>query len=90
MKNQYFECKDCAQCRYDEEEKVYFCRRSYTEVDPEQSSCDDFEIEEPPIYKEVKFYIDDNEIIEIRPTKDNKTIEITTNKKSNYMSIKIF
>ena len=46
MENEYFECKDCTQCRYDEEEKVYFCRRSYTEVDPEQSSCDDFEIEE--------------------------------------------
>ena len=90
MENEYFECKDCTQCRYDEEEKVYFCRRSYTEVDPEQSSCDDFEIEELPIYKEVKFYIDDNAIVEIRPTKGNKTIEITTNKKSNYMSIKIF
>ena len=82
MKAKYFECKDCTQCRYDEEEKIYFCRRSYTEVDPEQSSCDDFEIEELPLYKEVKFFCDDgNTIVEIRPTKDNEIIEITTSKK---------
>lgn len=81
MTTEYFECKNCTQCRYDEDEKVYFCRRSYTEVDPEQSSCDDFEEEELPLYKEVKFFCDDNTIVGIRPTNDNKTIEITTTKK---------
>lgn len=81
MTTEYFECKNCTQCRYDEEEKVYFCRRSYTEVDPEQSSCDDFEIEELPLYKEVKFFCDDNTIVEIRPTNDNEIIEITQVKK---------
>ena len=81
MRIRYFKCKDCTQCRYDEGENVYFCRRSYTEVDPEQSSCDDFEIEELPLYKEVKFYCDDNTIVEIRPNGDNEIIEITTNKK---------
>lgn len=37
------ECKDCRHCRFDAEENVYFCRRSYTTIDPEQSACDDFE-----------------------------------------------
>ena len=43
---EYFECKDCIHCRYAEDENVYFCRRSYTVVDPEQYACDDFELDD--------------------------------------------
>lgn len=42
----YHYCEDCSQCRYDEDENAWFCRRSYTYVDPEQSACDDFELDD--------------------------------------------
>lgn len=42
----YYTCADCTQCRYDEESGTYFCRRSCTSIDPEQSSCDDFELDD--------------------------------------------
>lgn len=42
----YPTCGDCTQCRYDETEDKYFCRRSYTSVSSESSACDDFELDD--------------------------------------------
>lgn len=36
-------CEDCMHCRYDDFLQENFCHRSYTEVDPEDFACDDFE-----------------------------------------------
>ena len=36
-------CEDCSQCRYDSDANTYYCRRSYTDIDPEDFACDDFE-----------------------------------------------
>ena len=43
--NPNYTCSDCSQCRYDEGNGIYYCRRSYTMMDkPElRSACDDFE-----------------------------------------------
>lgn len=44
---EYPTCGDCTQCRYDETEDKYFCRRSYTDVNPEDSACHgDFELDD--------------------------------------------
>lgn len=51
MENDYIEsdiqytCSECSQCRYDNEEKCYFCRRSGTKIYDifDSSACDDFE-----------------------------------------------
>ena len=38
-------CSDCSQCRYDDANGTYYCRRSFTTIDrpEEMSTCDDFE-----------------------------------------------
>lgn len=43
--NPNYTCSDCSQCRYDEGNGVYYCRRSYTTMDKPDliSACDDFE-----------------------------------------------
>lgn len=39
----YYECSDCNHLRFDDDEKKYFCRRTYIEAYPESSACDKFE-----------------------------------------------
>lgn len=39
-------CGDWNQCRYDFDSDKYYCRRSYTDIDPEDFACDDFEEDE--------------------------------------------
>lgn len=41
----YYECKNCTQCRYDNCTGKYYCRRSYSDISPEQWACDDFELD---------------------------------------------
>ena len=40
-----YECQNCTQCKFDDDVKTYFCRRSYTVISPDQSACDDFELD---------------------------------------------
>ena len=44
MDNRIYCCEDCMQCRYDYASNIYYCRRSYTDIDPEDFACDDFEL----------------------------------------------
>ena len=39
---EYKTCNDCSQCRRDKEDGWY-CRRTYTAINPEDFACDDFE-----------------------------------------------
>lgn len=41
-----YKCKDCTQCRYDNYTGKYYCRRSYSDISPEQGVCDDFELDD--------------------------------------------
>lgn len=43
MDDRIYCCEDCMHCRYDSDSNKYYCRRSYTDVDPEDFVCDDFE-----------------------------------------------
>ena len=45
-KIKYYECKNCTQCRYDNCTGKYYCRRSYSDISPEQGACDDFELDD--------------------------------------------
>lgn len=57
----YYECLDCKHCRYNMATGEHYCRRSYTDVSPDQSACDDFELDEQ---KGGLTVIDEAEVIE--------------------------
>ena len=46
MDDRIYCCEDCMHCRYDDFIQEYYCRRSYTEVYPEDFACDDFELDD--------------------------------------------
>lgn len=37
-KIKYYKCKNCT--------GKYYCRRSYSDISPEQGACDDFELDD--------------------------------------------
>ena len=46
MDGTIYYCEDCKHCRYASESNSYYCRRSYTDIDPEDFVCDDFEVDD--------------------------------------------
>lgn len=46
MDDRIYCCEDCMHCRYDGFIQEYYCRRSYTDIDPEDFACDDFELDD--------------------------------------------
>ena len=38
-----YTCGDCAYCRFDDDEDIFYCRQIFAEVNMDSTACDSFE-----------------------------------------------